>query len=99
VLRDGRVQNVPEGLAVEISADCVILANTGRATLHQGTAEPVALTSRSKAADLRGAAQTCFFGAQLNWSQPRIAARLPLPLSRTDEELKKRAEEEARHIR
>jgi hypothetical protein len=93
------VENVSEGTAIEITRKQIILANTGSTTLRQGTAEPIALTGIQDLGSLRDAAETCFYGAQLNWSQPRMAARLLLPLSRTDEELIKCAQEEVRHQR
>lgn len=95
----GRVENVIEGTALEISRDTVILANTGRTTLRQGTAEPVAIIAQSQTESLRDAAETFFYAAQLNWSNPRVAQRLPLPVSRTDGELIARARQEARHTR
>ena len=99
VREPGRVENVVEGTALEISRDTVILANTGRTTLRQGTVEPVAIIAQSQTERLRDAAKTCFFAAQLNWSNPRVAQRLPLPVSRTDGELIARARQEARHTR
>ena len=95
------IENVPEGTALEITSEHIILANTGGTTLRQGTAEPIALSAiqDTTSGRHRDVADTCFCGAQLNWSQPRMAARLPLPLSRTDEELIKCAQEEVRHQR
>jgi hypothetical protein len=94
-----RVENVIEGTAIEISDNMVVVANTGRATLHNGTAEPVAMVARTATRSLRDAAEMSFYASQLNWTQPRVAARLMLPLSRTDEELVARAQHEARHTR
>jgi hypothetical protein len=93
------VLNVLEGAAVEISAGHIVLANTGRTTLNHGTAEPIVLHSPGHRQAVRDAATTCFQSAQLNWSNPRVALRYPLPVNRTDEELIARAQQEARHSR
>jgi hypothetical protein len=95
----GDVENVMEGTAVEIANGWTVLANTGRATLHHGTAEPVLLHSPGNREAVRDASTMSFYGAQLNWSNPRVAQRLPLPLSRTDAELIARSQQEARHSR
>lgn len=94
-----RIENVIEGTAIQISSNMVVVANTGRTTLHKGTADPVAIAARSATRSIRDAAETSFYAAQLNWTQPRVAARLMLPLTRTDEELVARAQHEARHTR
>jgi hypothetical protein len=97
--RGGDVANVIEGTAVEIAEGWIALANTGCATLHHGTAEPVLLHAHGNRAVARDAATMSFYSTQLNWSNPRVAQRLPLPLSRTDEELIARSQQEARHSR
>ncbi len=76
-----------------------LLTTTGAATLHQGTAEPVMLAATSCGTDLLRAAVAVFAVAQLNWSSPRVAQRLPLPLKRTDDELRARAAQEVRRLR
>jgi hypothetical protein len=99
VLPGGKVLNVLEGLAVEVSAGNIVLMNTGRTTLRQGTAEPILLHSPGNRDAVRDAADACFQSAQLNWSNPRVALRYPLQVNRTDEELIARAQQEARHSR
>ncbi len=91
--------NVLEGAAVEIAAGHIVLANTGRTTLNHGTAEPIVLHSLGHRQAVRDAAITSFQSAQLNWSNPRVPLRYPLPVNRTDEELIARAQQEARHSR
>jgi hypothetical protein len=93
------VLNILEGIAVENSSGYIVLTNTGRTTLNHGTAEPTVLHSPGKRQVVRDAATTCFQTAQLNWSNPRVALRYPLPINRTDEELIARAQQEARHSR
>ena len=92
---DGKVCNVWEGTVVEVSERMAVLCNTGEATLSGRTAHPVVLHNRGEFA-LRKAAQMSFYGAQLNFSSPGVAQRLPLPLKRTDEELEARAQQEVR---
>jgi len=97
--KDGLVANPLEGTAVQISSETVVLTTTGSATLHQGTAEPVMLVATSCNTDVLKAAESVFAGTQLNWSSPRVAQRLPLPLKRTDDELRARAAQEVRRLR
>jgi hypothetical protein len=99
VLAGQGAQNVIEGTAITLSDKHCLLANTGRATLSQGTAEPVLLTSSDRRADLPQIAAACFQSAQLNWSSPRKAMRLPLPMERTDKDLIAKAQQEARHFK
>jgi hypothetical protein len=91
--------NPLEGTAVELSANTFVLAATGQATVRQGTVEPLMLVGDDRCANLGHAAEAVFDGAQLNWSSPGVAQRLPLALKRTDEELRNRADQEIRRIR
>ncbi len=95
----GDVANPLEGTAIEVCADFLAVASTGRSTLTQGTAEPILLTGGLEHADFVEAGRAIFDAAQLNWSRPAAAQRLPLPLKRTDEELKARAAQEIRRLR
>ena len=49
--------------------------------------------------DMFAISQDVHSAAQLNWSSPRVAQRLPIALKRTDEELTNRAGQEIRRIR
>jgi len=93
------VTNPLEGTFVQINSQTVVLTTTGAATLHQGTAEPVMLVAASCNTGMHKAAEAVFAGTQLSWSSPRIAQRLPLPLKRTDDELRARATQEIRLLR
>jgi hypothetical protein len=93
------ISNPLEGFAVELNSHTVALTTTGAATLHQGTADPFLLIGNGRCQNLVGAAAASFAAAQLNWSSPSIAQRLPLPLKRTDEELAARAAQEVRRLR
>ena len=75
------------------------LANTGAATLRQGTAEPVMIRSVTSMSDIVEAANDLHQSCHLNWSNPRVAQRLPMEIKRTDEELTSRAAQEVRRIR
>lgn len=95
----GNVLNPLEGTALRISEQMAVVASTGAATLHQGTAEPFMLVGDGRCATILDAATAAFGAAQLNWSSPGVAQRLPLPFKRTDEELSARAAQEIRRIR
>jgi hypothetical protein len=95
---DGNITNVLEGTGLVLDNKTVVLANTGRATLHQGTASPVALSATHEGIDMIGAANDVFATAQLNWASPRKAHRLPAPLRRTDRELENRVAQEIRGL-
>ena len=95
----GQISNVPEGTAFRINSKTVVLANTGIPTLYQGTAEPVILVANRDDIDIFAIAQDVHSATHLNWSNPRIAQRLPIGLKRTDEELTNRASQEIRRIR
>jgi hypothetical protein len=92
------IRNAPEGTALVLSEDSVALLTTGQLTLRQGTAAPLVLTRVDRRSDPVRAGAAVFSAAQLNWSSPRVAQRLPLTLKRTDEELKARAAQEIRQM-
>ena len=95
---DGSVSNPLEGTAVVISSAMSVLATTGAGTLSQGTAEPLMITCESGRESLIAVTEAVFVSAQLNWSSPTVAQRLPLVFKRTDEELQIRAAQEIRRI-
>ena len=68
-------------------------------TLTQGTAEPLLVMALEGGTPVVEATDALAASAQLNWSNPGIAQRLPLPFKRTDEVLKKRSEQEIRRLR
>jgi hypothetical protein len=95
----GDIANPLEGTALRLNEQMAVVASTGAATLHQGTAEPFVLEADSHCSAILDAACAAFSAAQLNWSSPMVAQRLPLPFKRTDEELTARAAQEIRRIR
>lgn len=95
--RDDQVRQAIEGSAVRLSDRVVVAQFTGAATLHQGTAEPVILVSRSDNAIK--ATEDEFDLAQCNWASPSVAQRLAVELKRTDDELSHRMAQEVRRIR
>ena len=92
------VENPLEGTTVLLGNDEVAVCCTGVATLHRGTVEPLVIRMRSPGMVAVEVARAVFAAAQLNWSSPTVAQRLPLPLKRTDEELIARAASEIRRI-
>jgi len=97
--QSGEVGHCLEGTPLLLDARTVVLVNTGAATLTQGTAEPIMLAGRSGGVDMKAVAEYVHATSQLNWSSPGVAQKLPLPLKRTDEELKNRAAQEIRRTR
>ena len=95
----GDISNVREGTAFMIDTKTVVLVNTGAATLFQGTAEPVMLVAHQDDVNIFNIAQDVHSSTHLNWSNPRMAQRLPIELKRTDEELTNRATQEIRRIK
>jgi hypothetical protein len=98
-LESGEVLNPLEGTCVVLGEGTVVVASTGCATLHQGTAEPFVLVGNGRCSQIMDAATACFEAAQLNWASPGVAQKLPLPFKRTDEELKARSAQEIRRAR
>jgi hypothetical protein len=96
---DEQVLNPLEGTGVLMTRHMFLLASTGEATLTQGTADPLLLVGNGQCSSIADAGHATFAAAQLNWSNPRVAQRLPLPHKRTDEELSARAAQEIRRIR
>lgn len=94
-----RVSNVIEGAGINLNPDTFVLCPTGDATLREGTANPIAIVGNGHHLDLSEAAYSLFASAQLNWSSPDVAQRLPLPLKRTDEELEARMSQEIRRVK
>lgn len=90
------VRHAPEGTAVFLDRHTVVLTNTGAATLHQGTAEPIMLVAQGDSVDMTAVATAIHATSHLNWSSPGVSQRLPLELKRTDEELEKRGAQEIR---
>jgi len=97
--RSGEVRHCLEGTTLLLDDRTVVLVNTGAATLTQGSAEPIMLIGRSDSIDMKAVAEYVHATSQLNWSSPRVAQRLPLPLKRTDDELKNRAAQEIRRTK
>lgn len=95
----GEVSNPLEGTVLCLTEQMAVVAATGSATLHQGTAQPFMLVGNGRCSAILDAVSASFGAAQLNWSSPSVAQRLPLPFKRTDDELTARAAQEIRRIR
>lgn len=94
-----RYDNPLEGTAVVINEHYISLCTTGAATLRQGTAHPVVVTGNGHCPDIVEAGRSVFHAAQLNWSSPRVAQRLPQTIRAADEKLQAREAQEIRRIR
>ena len=68
ISREGFAQNVLEGTAILLNNKTIIIANTGLATLHQGTADPIMFVTRQDGIDMVKVAEDVFSAAQFNWS-------------------------------
>lgn len=95
----GKVRHALEGTALLLDGSRAVLANTGAATLNQGTAEPVMMVTHGHGVDIRAVVEDVHATTHLNWSSPSVAQRLPLVLKRTDEQLRERAAQEVRRVR
>lgn len=97
--RDYRIRNPLEGTALRLDAERMLVVTTGDATLKQGTADPLLLVGNAHCRSIVDSAAAVFDGAQLNWSSPAVAQKLPISLKRTDEALTARAAQEIRRFR
>jgi hypothetical protein len=79
--------------------DTIILTNTGMATLHTGTATPLALTATHQGIDMKAVASDIFVSTQMNWSNPTMAQRSALSIRQTDALLVERRVQEVRGLR
>lgn len=93
-----RVYNALEGTSIQLDPQTLIMVTTGDATLHQGTAQPLVLSATHDGIDLQAVASDLFATAQLNWSNPRIAQRLPMVLRWIDQSLRERYAKETRGL-
>jgi hypothetical protein len=84
---------------VQLNQHMLAITTTGQATLHQGTAEPLLLMREKGDNCLHAAAEAVCAATHLNWDSPMMSQRLPLPLKRTDAELRAREAQEIRRLR
>jgi hypothetical protein len=93
-----QVEQVLEGSALFLNERTVVIANTGAATIRQGTVEPIMLEARGNGIDMDAVTTDVHAKTHLNWSSPSVAQRLSITLKQTDDELKKREAQEIRRI-
>jgi hypothetical protein len=96
---DGKVGHLLEGTLMILDDKTAVLTNTGQATLHQGTADPILLIAQCGGMDIKTVAEDIHSTSQLNYSSPSVAQRLPIFLKRTDEELQGRESQEIRRLK
>lgn len=97
--QSNRIEQGLEGKAVRIGERSVVLITTGLPTLHQGTAAPIMLEGQNANIDMARVVRAVYASTHLNFSNPRVAQRLPLELKRTDDELRSRDSQQIRRIR
>jgi hypothetical protein len=91
---ENNVCNPLEGTFLYLRRDVSVLATTGDATLTQGMPDPLTIVNKYTKADMKNVLRDIMYSAQLSFSSPKVAQKLPLPAKRADEELtQKRAQE------
>jgi hypothetical protein len=95
-----REDNVLEGSYFLVNPTAAVLATTGAGTLNQGTSDPILLISRYSAMPkMKNIVEDVFLSSQFNFSNPRIAQRLALPIAKADSLLQEKREQEIKRIR
>lgn len=72
---------------------------SGKDLKKQGTAEPMMIKTRSEGVDMFQVVSDITAVAQLNYTSPKVAQRLPFPMKRTDDELNRRLSQEIKRIK
>ena len=98
-IQRNRIEQGLEGKTILIDKRTVVLITTGSPTLRQGTAAPIILEGQSANIDMVRVAKAVDSSTHLNFSNPRVAQKLPLELKRTDDELRSRDSQQIRRIR
>jgi hypothetical protein len=95
----GQIDHLIEGTFMLLDDKTVVLTNTGKATLHQGTSEPILLVAQSEGMNISAIAKDMHSTSHLNFSSPAVAHRLPIFAKRTDDELQNRESQEIRRLK
>jgi hypothetical protein len=94
--------NVMEGAGIIIGQKHLVLSNTGRSTVGQGTTDPVAISiwddPMNREANLKTIGHTVSLSTHFNWDSPGKSQRLPIYFKRTDDELKRKQMQDIRRI-
>lgn len=92
--------NVLEGSYCLINSNMAALATTGAGTLSQGTSDPIILISKfSSSPKMKNIIEDVFLSSQFNFSNPRVAQRFTLPITKADSLLQEKREQEVKRIR
>lgn len=92
--------NVLEGSYFLVNPTMAALATTGAGTLNQGTSDPIILISKfSSTPQMRNIVEDVFLSSQFNFSNPRVAQRLTLPIEKADNLLQEKREQEVKRIK
>ncbi len=93
-------ENVLEGSYFMINQETATLATTGAGTLNQGTSDPIILISRfSSNPNLKKIIEDIFLSAQFNFSNPRVAQRNTIAVTKADNLLQEKREQEVKRIK
>ncbi|MDE2125244.1 MAG: hypothetical protein KGJ62_01495 [Armatimonadetes bacterium] len=95
----GAPQNVAEPTAVQLTTAEAVFVGTTRATLTQGTSEPILLTACNEGAPIRKAVDSYAATTQLNWSNPAKEQTIAVHVKRADDDLIARSQQEIKRTR
>jgi hypothetical protein len=100
VTPDNVAVNVLEGSFYFFRSNIAILCTTGDGTLSRRvTADPITIVNRYTDADIYKVLTDIFYGAQFNFSNPRVAQKHSLPMKRADDELAEKRAQEIKRIK
>lgn len=92
--------NVLEGSYYLFRSNIAILCTTGAGTLsNRVTADPITVVNKYTNADINKVLADIFYGAQFNFSSPRVAQKHSLPMKRADDELTEKRAQEVKRIK
>jgi len=97
---DGSATNVLEGSYYLMRSNIAIMCTTGAGTLsNRVTADPITIINKYTNADIKKVLADIFYGAQFNFSNPRVAQKHSLPMKRADDELTEKRAQQIKRIK
>lgn len=100
VTPESKAVNVLEGSFYFFRSNIAILCTTGDGTLSSRvTADPITIVNKYTEADIYKVLTDIFYGAQFNFSSPRVAQKHSLPMKRADDELAEKRAQEIKRIK
>lgn len=92
--------NVLEGSYYLMRSNIAIMCTTGAGTLsNRVTADPITIINKYTNADIIQVLTDIFYGAQFNFSSPRVAQKHSLPMKRADDELTEKRAQQIKRIK